>query len=178
MVLENIELLMEMVGLKMLMGGTPGLFSIMAWFPDTINSGKTTEKTQPAITWEIFLYFLSLISTLSYTTHLALRHVGDDRQGQPEPQEVRPVSLNLVESLVQLNPLGEPLVLEAVEGMEQALVDEVDGGSEDFYREQSEDLALNQEDDLHHNGEHGVGYHDGDGKIYQRSALGRPEMVY
>lgn len=51
MVLENIELLMEMVGLKMLMGGTPGLFSIMAWFPDTINSGKTTEKTHPAITW-------------------------------------------------------------------------------------------------------------------------------
>ena len=50
MVLENIELLMEMVGLKMLMGGTPGLFSIMAWLPDTIKRGKTTEKTQPAIT--------------------------------------------------------------------------------------------------------------------------------
>ena len=88
------------------------------------------------------------------------------------------MSLNLVESLVQLNPLREPLVLEAVEGMEQALVDEVDGGTEDFYREQSEDLALDEEDDLHHNGEHGVGYHDGDGEIYQRSALGRPEMIF
>ena len=92
MVLENIELLMEMVGLKMLMGGTPGLFSIMAWFPDTINSGKTTEKTQPAITWEIFLYFLFL----SCTTHLALRHVGDDGEWESEAKEVRPVSLHLV----------------------------------------------------------------------------------
>ena len=54
MVLENMELLMEMVGLKMLMGGTPGLFSIMAWLPETIKRGKTTEKTQPAITWQIF----------------------------------------------------------------------------------------------------------------------------
>ena len=50
MVLENIELLMEMVGLKMLMGGTPGLFSIMAWLPDTMKRGNTTENTQPAIT--------------------------------------------------------------------------------------------------------------------------------
>ena len=57
MVRENIELLMEMVGLKMLMGGTPGLFSIMAWLPETIKRGKTTEKTQPAITWKIFQYF-------------------------------------------------------------------------------------------------------------------------
>ena len=54
MVLENMELLMDMVGLKMLIGGTPGLFSIMAWLPDTMKRGKTTENTQPAITWEIF----------------------------------------------------------------------------------------------------------------------------
>ena len=64
MVLENIELLMEMVGLKMLMGGTPGLFSIMAWLPDTIKRGKTTEKTQPAITWRIFQYFSLIQSTV------------------------------------------------------------------------------------------------------------------
>ena len=83
-----------------------------------------------------------------------------------------------MESLVKLNPLGEPLVLEAVEGVKQALVDEVDGGTEDLYREKSKDLALDEEDDLHHNGEHGVGYHDGDGEIYQRSALGRPEMIF
>ena len=57
-------------------------------------------------------------------------------------------------------------------------MDEVDGGTEDLYREQSEDLALDEEDDLHHNGEHGVGYHDRDGQIYQRSALGRPKIVY
>ena len=54
MVLEKMELLMDMVGLKMLMGGTPGLFSIMAWLPDTMKRGNTTEKTQPAITWGIF----------------------------------------------------------------------------------------------------------------------------
>merc|ERR1719510_1550329 len=59
--------------------------------------------------------------------------------------------------------------------MKQALVDEVDCGTEDLYREKSKDLALDEEDDLHHNGEHGVGYHDGDGEIYQRSALGRPK---
>ena len=88
------------------------------------------------------------------------------------------MSLDLVQSLVKFDALREPLVLEAVEGMKQALVDEVDGGSEDFYREKSEDLSLNQEDDLHHNGEDGVGYHDGDGEIYQGSALGRPEKVY
>ena len=54
-------------------------------------------------------------------------------------------------------------------------MDEVDGGAEDLYREQREDLALYQEDDLHHNGEHRVGYHDRDGQIYQWPALGRPE---
>ena len=52
MVLEKMELLMEMVGLKMLIGGTPGLFSIMAWLPETMKRGKTTEKTQPAMTWD------------------------------------------------------------------------------------------------------------------------------
>ena len=48
--LENIALLMVIVGLKMFIGGTPGLGSIMAWFPETMKSGKNTEKTQPAIT--------------------------------------------------------------------------------------------------------------------------------
>ena len=79
---------------------------------------------------------------------------------------------------MQLDALREPLVLEAVEGEKEALVDEIDGGTEDFDRQQGEDLALDQEDDLHDNGEHGVGYHDRDGQIYQRSALGRPKIVY
>ena len=38
MVLEKIALLMVMVGLKMLMAGTPGLDTIMDWFPATVNS--------------------------------------------------------------------------------------------------------------------------------------------
>ena len=37
-VLEKIALLMVMVGLKMLMAGTPGLDTIMDWFPATVNS--------------------------------------------------------------------------------------------------------------------------------------------
>ena len=58
-----------MVGLKMFSGGTPGLDRIMAWFPvriwrlliehltkftsipETMKSGKRTEKTHPAMTW-------------------------------------------------------------------------------------------------------------------------------
>jgi len=51
MVRENTALLMMMVGEKMLRGGMPGDGSITAWFPDTMNSGKMTEKTQPAMTW-------------------------------------------------------------------------------------------------------------------------------
>ena len=58
------ELLMEMVGLKMLMGGTPGLFSIMAWLPDTMNKGNTTENTQPAITWQRGVNIRFLFKTL------------------------------------------------------------------------------------------------------------------
>ena len=36
MVLEKIALLMVMVGLKMFMAGTPGLDTIMDWFPATV----------------------------------------------------------------------------------------------------------------------------------------------
>ena len=64
MVLEKMELLMDMVGLKMLMGGTPGLFSIMAWLPDTMNKGNTTENTQPAITWQGGVNIRFLFKTL------------------------------------------------------------------------------------------------------------------
>ena len=85
------------------------------------------------------------------------------------------MSLNLVESLVKFNPLGEPLILEAIERVKQTLVDKVDGSAKDFYWEQREDLALDQEDDLHHDGEDRVGYHDRDGEIYQWPALRRPE---
>ena len=87
------------------------------------------------------------------------------------------MSLNLVESLVEFNPLGEPLVLEAVERVEQTLVDKVDGGTKDLYGEQREDLALDQKDDLHHDGKHSVGYHNRDGEIYQWPALRRPEKI-
>ena len=87
------------------------------------------------------------------------------------------MGLHLVESLVELDALREPLVLEAVEGVEQTLVEQVDGGTQDLYRQQGEDLALDQEDDLHHDGEHRVGYHDRDGEIYQWPALRRPEKI-
>ena len=51
-VLEKMALLMMIVGEKMLRGGMPGLDTIMAWFPDTMNRGNRMEKTQPAITFE------------------------------------------------------------------------------------------------------------------------------
>ena len=41
MVLEKIALLMVMVGLKMFMAGTPGLDTIMDWFPATVNSSAS-----------------------------------------------------------------------------------------------------------------------------------------
>ena len=82
------------------------------------------------------------------------------------------MSLDFVQSLVKFDALREPLVLEAVEGVEQTLVEQVDGGTQDLYRQQGEDLALDQEDDLHHDGEHRVGYHDRDGQIHQRPTLG------
>ena len=72
------------------------------------------------------------------------------------------MGLHLVKSFVELNPLGEPLVLEAVEGVEKALVDKIDGRAEDFDWEKCEYFALDQEDDLHHDGEDGVRNHDGD----------------
>ena len=50
MVEENIALLIVIVGLKMLIGGTPGLDTITAWLPDTMNSGNRTENKHPAIT--------------------------------------------------------------------------------------------------------------------------------
>ena len=54
MVREKIALLMAMVGLKTVSAGTPGEETMLAWLPDTMKRGKTTENTQPAITWEIF----------------------------------------------------------------------------------------------------------------------------
>ena len=50
MVLEKMALLIMIVGEKILSGGTPGLDTMMAWFPDTMNRGKRIENTQPAIT--------------------------------------------------------------------------------------------------------------------------------
>ena len=50
MVLEKMALLRMMVGEKMLSAGMPGLDTIMAWLPDTMNKGNRMENTQPAIT--------------------------------------------------------------------------------------------------------------------------------
>ena len=52
-VLEKMALLMMIVGEKMLSGGMPGLDTMMAWFPDTMNRGNRMENTQPAITCRI-----------------------------------------------------------------------------------------------------------------------------
>ena len=52
---------------------------------------------------------------------------------------------------MQLQSLGEPLVLKAVETVQQAVVEQVQGGSNDLDGDHGEDLALHQEDDLHHN---------------------------
>ena len=81
------------------------------------------------------------------------------------------MSLDLVQSLVKFDALREPLVLEAVEGVEQTLVDKVDGRAQDFDRKKCEDFALDQEDYLHHDREDRIRNHDGDGEIDQRSPL-------
>ena len=79
-----------------------------------------------------------------------VRHAGDDSKRQSEPEEVGPVDLHQVKPLVQLYPLREPLVFEAVEGVEQTLVDKVDSCPEDLNGKESKNLALDQEDYLHH----------------------------
>ena len=43
-VLEKIALLMVMVGLKMFMAGTPGLDTIMDWFPATVKQLHTAPR--------------------------------------------------------------------------------------------------------------------------------------
>ena len=43
-VLEKIALLMVMVGLKIFMAGTPGLDTIMDWFPATVTQLHTAPR--------------------------------------------------------------------------------------------------------------------------------------
>ena len=81
---------------------------------------------------------------------LTLGHAGDHRQGQTKPEEVRPVDLHQVQSLVQLYSLAEPLVLETVEWVEQTLVDKVERGADDLDGEEREHVSLQQEYELHH----------------------------
>ena len=54
-------------------------------------------------------------------------------------------------------------------------MDQVEGGAEDLDGDEREDLALHQEDDLHHNGEGSVSNHHRYGHVHKRTALGRPE---
>ena len=76
---------------------------------------------------------------------------------------------------MQLQSLGEPPLLKTVETVQQAVVEQVQGGSNDLDGNHGEDLALHQEDDLHHNGEGSVSNHHRYGHVHKRTALGRPE---
>ena len=80
------------------------------------------------------------------------------------------VKINILYTYV-LFDLCEPLILEAVEGVEETLVDQVEGGAEDLDGDEREDLALHQEDHLHHDAEDGVGDHHGDGQVDQWPSL-------
>ena len=60
--------------------------------------------------------------------------------------------------------------------MEEALVNKIEGGSEDFNREEGEDLALEKKDDLNHDGKDCVSDHDRDGQVDKGSPLWRPEV--
>ena len=54
-------------------------------------------------------------------------------------------------------------------------MDQVEGGAEDLDGDKREDLALHQEDHLHHDAEHSVGDHHRDGQVDQWPSLGGPE---
>ena len=57
-------------------------------------------------------------------------------------------------------------------------MDQVDRGPENLDGEECEDLPLEQEDDLHHDGEHGVRDHHRDGEVHKRPTLARPANIY
>jgi len=76
---------------------------------------------------------------------------------------------------MQLQALWEPLVLEGVEGVQEAEVHQVQGRSKQLDWHQGDHLALYQEDWFNHDRYDGVRYHDGDGEVDQRTALRWPE---
>ena len=57
-------------------------------------------------------------------------------------------------------------------------MDQVDRGPENLDGEECEDLPLEQEDDLHHDGEHGVRDHHRDGEVHKRPTLARPANMH
>ena len=92
---------MVMVGLKMFSGGTPGLDTIMAWFPEIWYVKLTFPSLKKAVTWYNKEREENREDAACHD--LALGHARDHRQGETEAKEVRPVYLNKVQSFVELN---------------------------------------------------------------------------
>ena len=74
--------------------------------------------------------------------------------------------------------LGKPLVFEAVQRVKEALVNKIGCGREDLDRKEGEHLALEEEDYLHHDGEHGVRNHHRYREVHQGPTLGGSEISY
>ena len=68
--------------------------------------------------------------------------------------------------------LREPLVFEAVERVKEALVNKICSGGKNLDREEGEHLALKEEDDFHHDGEHCVRNHHRYWQVHQGPTLG------
>ena len=71
--------------------------------------------------------------------------------------------------------LREPFVLETVQAVEKTEVEEVEGGAYYFDRQQGDEAALDQKNDLDDNREHRVGDHHRYVHGGQRSAFGVSE---
>ena len=91
--------------------------------------------------------------------YLAFRHACDYSEWKTKSKKVWPVSFHQVESLVKFYSLGEPLVFKTIEGVQEALMDKIDGSAKDFDGDQSKDLPLEEEDDFHHDTEDCVSNH-------------------
>ena len=190
-VLEKMALLMVMVGLKMFSGGTPGLDTIMAWFPKPFcDINFSTTEASHLIQWRGGRGLRRRSRPWPGSRACWWSPPGGDRsrgskaslsqQGSVfcEAQFLKrtfPISTSLLYSALTLR---EPLVLKAVESVEEALVKKVGCSRENLNREEGEDLALEEEDDLHHDGEHCVRYHHRYREVHQRPALGGSEMCY